>query len=124
VRPDFLVSVSSSASADAGFKVKLIRTCYFFLLDYGASLVEETIRSVTHLVLALLHWRVRCAQSRILGIRKTFSAGPRSFSFTRALDVGALRFKRRLLQPVFDSQLGRIAFKAFLFCLTLLLLIA
>jgi hypothetical protein len=55
--------------------------------------------------------RSACAQSRLLGIPKTFSAGLRSFSFTRDLD-SPLRFNRKCAQPVFDSQLGRIAFKA------------
>ena len=75
--------------------------------------LAEAVRSVTHLVLAL-HSRCCCAQSRILGIRKTFSAGPRSFSCKEAFDW-PLRLKRKSIQPVFDSQLGRIAFKALSF---------
>lgn len=75
------------------------------------ALAEEAIRSVTHLVLALHCSSVCCAQSRILGIRKTFSAGLRSFSCKETMDW-PLRLKRKSAQPVFDSQLGRIAFKA------------
>ena len=62
---------------------------------------EEAIRSVTHLVLAL-HSRSGCAQSRIPGIRKTFSAEPRSFSCKEACGW-PVRLKRKSLQPMLVS---------------------
>ena len=47
-------------------------------------------------------------QSRARGIQKTFSAGPRSFSFSR---YGSQAIQP-CAQPVFDSRHGRITFKA------------
>ena len=67
-------------------------------------------------VLALVKPLIFGAQSRSLGIPKTFSAGPCSFSSQRAL-VRHPDGDRDGVQPVSDSRHGRIAFKAALLVL-------
>jgi hypothetical protein len=66
--------------------------------------------------------RSTCAQSRLLEIQKTFSAALCSFSFTRKVACSLQPLLEKSVQPFFDSQPGRIAFKVFSFLTVTLLL--